>query len=110
MLVTSQDAEFQTLFKHVLESEGFVPLFTSDLRETLRIARKAKPDAVLLDCWPQALPYTDTCRRLKQSPQTAPIPVFAFVNPESECDDLRLQEAGVRASFFRPFARLGRSA
>ena len=69
----------------LLEPSGYVVLAARNGEQALRIAEKAQPLLVLLDVRMPEMDGYEVCRRLKQNPATAAIPVI-FVTADSRED------------------------
>ena len=76
MLLVDDDPFFLKLGQSLLGSDAYEVLTAANGAEGLRVARTALPDAVLLDVALPDLDGFEVCRRLKEDPLTAAIPVI----------------------------------
>ncbi len=74
LLVDDEDVNLYAL-RIVLESRSYTCLLASSGHEALRLASEALPDAILLDINMPGMDGHEVCRRLKEDPRTAPIPI-----------------------------------
>lgn len=70
-----------------LEPEGYEILAVPGGLAALKVAAKALPDLILLDIMMPELDGLETCRRLKQVPSTAEIPVI-FITARNEMESM----------------------
>jgi DNA-binding NtrC family response regulator len=69
----------------LLEQEGYEVLAAPNGASALKVAAKAQPGAILMDVLMPDLDGLETCRRLKENPETRDIPViFITARGESE--------------------------
>jgi FixJ family two-component response regulator len=94
VLVIDDTADNLRVVVAVLEAYSFTAITARDGESGLERAKRARPDAILLDVRMPGIDGYETCRRLKADPATAPIPVL-FMTVLSEPDQkLRAFEAG----------------
>jgi len=76
VLVIDDDVTQRMLAKEYLEDDGFVVRQAEDGRRGLGIATRTVPDVILLDLLLPSIDGFSLCRSLKETPQTAAIPVI----------------------------------
>lgn len=84
LIVDDNPANLDVL-RHVLEPEGYRILAAMSGEESLNIVRRAQPDLILLDVMMQGLDGFTTCRRIKEIPSAARVPLL-FVTAKTEIE------------------------
>jgi DNA-binding NtrC family response regulator len=87
ILVVDDIATNRNLLRETLEPQGYEVLLAGDGEAALKAAKRAQPDVILLDVVMPGLDGFETCRRLKQHPETSGIPVI-FISALSETRSL----------------------
>ena len=87
----------------VLESEGMEVLTAASGEEGLAKAASEKPDVVLLDIMMPGMDGWEVLRRLKESAETAGIPVVVFTAKENIRGRQQSIEMGAADYFRKPF-------
>ena len=104
VLLSSGDAEFYLLIKHVLEVDGFTAELAGSCEEARHLARERSPQAIVLDCRPGSQSSATLCASLKEEASTSAIPIVALIAPGAENQYIDLLKAGIDESFVRPIA------
>ncbi len=79
-------------------------LFASDGEEGLALAKKEKPDLVLLDVWMPKLDGWALCEKIKQDPKLSHTPVLMMSGVQREpADRARGMRGGADAYLYKPF-------
>ncbi|MFK8186114.1 MAG: response regulator [Phormidesmis sp.] len=65
-----------TVLSEAIQDQGWVTLFATDGETAIEQAEYAHPDLILLDVMMPGIDGFETCRRLKQNPDIADIPVI----------------------------------
>jgi len=93
-LVVDDSADALSLINDALEAAGLDVLVALEGRQALTIARRIRPDIILLDAIMPNMDGFETCRALKADPELASIPVI-FMTGLTDTDDIvRGLEAG----------------
>ena len=104
ILVVDDVPENVRLLEAVLETHGYHIVSATDGDTALELAVSAKPDLVLLDVMmPQPDGYT-VCRRLRESEETAMLPVIMLTASEGS-EKTKAIEAGADDFIPKPFNR-----
>lgn len=83
ILVVDDKQSLRQLVREYLTQEGYRVIEAADGREALFVARREKPDLIILDIMMPEMDGYEVCARLKADPETAPIPII-FVSAMSE--------------------------
>jgi len=91
ILVVDDDELIHKLVRPILLSHGYAVLAASSGEEGLQIARRQKPDLILLDVILPGLKGRDMCAKLKEDPQTKDIPVV-FLTAKDSPEDIEAEK------------------
>lgn len=72
--------------------------------EVLEIARKEKPDIILLDIMMPRMDGFEVCRHLKSDPKTSGIIIIMLTALAQNADKDKAKEAGANGYFAKPFS------
>ena len=72
--------------------------------EALAIARKEKPDLILLDIMMPRMDGFEVCRHLKSDPKTSGIAIIMLTALAQNADKERAKEVGANGYFAKPFS------
>ena len=104
ILVVDDNADFRETLKAVLEQADLTVLAAREGREAFALALDSKPDLILSDV---AMPVDDgltLCRKLKQDPRTASIPVVLISGEKkNEAEQVEGIEGGADDYLTKPF-------
>lgn len=76
VLIVDDAIESIHMLNDVLEESGFTVLVALEGNQALMIARNIRPDIILLDAIMPHMDGFETCRKLKQNPSVADVPVI----------------------------------
>ena len=102
ILVVDDDPAFRATAAKVLASEGFRPLEASGGAEALALARKRRPDLVVLDLRMPDVDGLEVCRKLKEGGETAAIPVLVLTAYDQEGQDVTCLDLGADSYLTKP--------
>jgi DNA-binding response OmpR family regulator len=91
-MVVDDDADTVSILARHLQREGFVAIEAVSGAECLRLAHENPVDVILLDLMMPEMDGFQVCRKLKEDPVTAEIPVIMI----TARDDLDARAEGMR--------------
>ncbi len=96
-ILVVEDSPTQALhMQTLLEQEGLQVLLAHDGRAGLKAARELHPDLIVLDVQMPGMNGFQVCQQLKNTPETADIPIIMFTrHDEQEAVVLGLQTGAV---------------
>ena len=92
------------LFHDLLEAHGYHTVGTRNGIEALDLARKHRPDLILMDIQLPGLDGYEATRRIKANPALRAIPIIAVTSYALSGDDVKAQEAGCDDYVAKPFS------
>jgi DNA-binding response OmpR family regulator len=104
VLVVDDDRVIQQLLEVNLQLEGYdVVARASDGSEALEKIARLKPDIVILDIMMPKMDGLEVCRRLRENPDTATIPVILLSARAQDLDIREGLDIGASAYLTKPF-------
>jgi DNA-binding response OmpR family regulator len=103
ILVVDDEPELREQVKARLEHMGYAVLTASDGEEAIAVARREKPDLILLDVLMPKLNGYQVCRELKSHPETQATPVLMLTAKAQEGDRFWGQKTGADDYITKPF-------
>ncbi|WP_067869210.1 response regulator transcription factor [Neptuniibacter marinus] len=94
VLVVDDSPDALSLINDALEHAGMDVLVALEGRQALTIAKRIRPDIILLDAIMPNMDGFETCLALKADPSLASIPVIFMTGLTDTCDVVRGLEAG----------------
>ncbi|TAE59378.1 MAG: response regulator [Bacteroidetes bacterium] len=94
VLIVDDEADILELLAYNLEKEGYVVLRALDGEEAIRIARQESPDLILLDIMMPRMDGIETCRRLREMPETREAYIVFLTARSEEYSEVAGFEAG----------------
>jgi DNA-binding response OmpR family regulator len=92
IMVVDDDADTVSILARHLQREGFVAIEAASGAECIKLAREHPVDVILLDLMMPEMDGFQVCRKLKENPSTADIPVIMV----TARDDLDARAEGMR--------------
>jgi DNA-binding response OmpR family regulator len=106
ILIVDDEPPILDLVRFTLEDADVRVVEASDGAEALVLARRIKPDLVLLDVQMPRLNGLEVCRQLRLEPALARTPIVMLTAAGQESDRARGREAGADEYLTKPFSPL----
>ena len=103
ILVVDDENAIRLICRVNLDSAGFDVLEAGDGETALSVARKERPDLILLDIMLPGLDGWEVAEGLAEMPETHDIPIVFLTARATAPDELRGHEAGGVAYIAKPF-------
>jgi len=104
VLLVEDDPDIQKVARMSLKMRGVGDVVVaSNGEECLAIVGEVRPDVILLDVMMPKLDGYETCRRLKENPDTSAIPVIFLTAKAQHFEVKRGLEAGGLGYLIKPF-------
>jgi len=104
VLIVEDEPDIRALVVHHLKREGYQVSAASSGEEALRQVQAAPPDLVILDLMMPAMDGLEVCRRLRQDPATASLPIVMLTAKGDEVDRVLGLEIGADDYVVKPFS------
>ncbi|HEX9126394.1 MAG TPA: response regulator [Methylomirabilota bacterium] len=104
VLIVEDEPDIRELVVHHLKREGYQVSAAASGEEALRQVQTAPPDLVLLDLMMPAMDGLEVCRRLRQDPVTASLPIVMLTAKGDEVDRVLGLEIGADDYVVKPFS------
>src|SRR5262249_33377809 len=92
------------LFHDLLEAHGYQTVGTRNGIEALDLARKHRPDLILMDIQLPEVSGLEVTKSLKDDPDLKAIPVVAITAFAMKGDEARIREGGREADLWKPIS------
>lgn len=103
MIVEDDDLNMR-LYQELMSVAGFETVATDDGDQALDLARRARPDVILMDIELRAQSGLDATRRLKADKTLCDIPVIAVTGHARSGDEKRLRAGGCADYMTKPIS------
>ncbi len=104
ILVVEDDVDILNLLRFNLETAGYDVLMSTDGYEGMNLAKKRRPDMIILDLMLPGIDGFEVCKDLKRSKDTADIPVIMLTARGEEVDRIVGLELGADDYVVKPFS------
>ena len=94
VLIVEDDSQNRKLFRDLLNVKGYLTLEATDGKQGIEIARKMKPNLILMDIQMPVMDGLKAVKALKADPDTSDIPVVALTAYAMKGDEKKILEAG----------------
>jgi two-component system, cell cycle response regulator DivK len=102
ILLVEDDEDSRFVYRLLFEDQGFKVLLAASGEEGLRLAREAKPQAIIMDVSIPGVDGWTATQRLKSDPQMADIPVIVLTAHAFPEDRVRARAVGCNAFLTKP--------
>jgi two-component system cell cycle response regulator len=102
ILIVDDNADLLAILSSRFRSHGFETLEACDGTEALEMAQASNPDVVLLDVMMPELNGYQVCRKLKENPALAHIPIILLTAKDGEADKFWGSEVGASVYLTKP--------
>ncbi len=103
LLMVDDEPELLMLVESRLKANGFEVLIATDGQRALEMAKKEKPDLIVLDLMLPKMDGYKVCGLLKRDSRYAKIPIILFTARAQEEDKKLGEEVGADAYLTKPF-------
>jgi two-component system phosphate regulon response regulator PhoB len=104
VLIVEDEKDLATVLSYGFRQAGFDVVTAASGEVALRAAREERFDLVLLDLMLPGVSGTEVCKRLKQAPETAEVPVIMVTAKGEEIDRVVGFELGADDYVVKPFS------
>lgn len=105
ILIVEDEADIAELLRCHLEKEGYLRvIIAASGDEALREVKTNPPDLIFLDLMIPGIKGLDVCRKLKNRPETAEIPIIMLTAKSEESDIVLGLELGADDYITKPFS------
>ena len=106
ILIVDDEPPILDLVRFTLEDTEVRVVEASDGVEALALARRLRPDLILLDVHMPRLDGLEACRQIRRDPALARTPIVMLTAAGQEADRARGREAGADEYLTKPFSPL----
>jgi len=106
ILIVDDEPPILDLVRFTLEDADVRVVEASDGVEALVVARRVRPDLILLDVHMPRLDGLEACRQIRRDPALARTPIVMLTAAGQEADRARGREAGADEYLTKPFSPL----
>lgn len=96
ILIVEDERVLAEMYKDKFEKAGFEVILSFDCKEGLKVAKKEKPDLILLDILLPTEDGIDFLKEWKKSPEISEIPVVGFSNYDDPETKKEAWELGIK--------------
>jgi two-component system phosphate regulon response regulator PhoB len=104
VLVVDDERDIVELIRYNLSQEGYRVVTATDGQQAVELARRDRPDLVVLDLMLPLMPGTEVARILRQDEKTRDIPILMLTARGSETDRIVGFELGADDYVVKPFS------
>ena len=107
VLIVEDNVLNMKLFNDLLEANGYAVIQTRDGLSALELARKHRPDLILMDIQLPEVSGIEVTKWLKEDDELKHIPVIAVTAFAMKGDEQKIREGGCEAYISKPISVVG---
>ncbi|ORE96619.1 response regulator [Acuticoccus yangtzensis] len=104
VLIVEDNELNMKLFHDLLEASGMEILETRNGIDALKVAKRERPDLIVMDIQLPEMSGLEVTERIKSDPDLKPIPVIAVTAFAMKGDEERIRAAGCEAYLSKPIS------
>lgn len=104
ILIVEDERDIVEMIEYNLEKEGYGTVSVRTGEDALSVAKKKRPDLIILDIMLPGMDGFETCKKLKTSEITAQIPIIMLTAKSREADKVAGLEIGADDYMTKPFS------
>jgi two-component system cell cycle response regulator DivK len=104
VLIVEDNELNMKLFHDLLEASGLTILMTRNGIDALEVAKREKPDLIVMDIQLPEMSGLEVTEKIKSDPELRPIPVIAVTAFAMKGDEERIRAAGCEAYMSKPIS------
>mgnify|MGYP001401661212 CR=1 FL=1 len=103
ILIVDDDPKSQVLLRDLLKANGYATLEACDGKQAVEMAKREKPDLILMDYHMPVLNGLEATRLIKTDDETRDIPVIFVTSSAMKGDEDKIYASGCEAYISKPF-------
>lgn len=104
ILIVDDEPDVADLLKYHLQKAGYQTLMAGDGARALEIARRSRPEAIVLDLMLPGMSGLEVCRELRKNPNTAPLGILMLTAKGQPTERISGLETGADDYVTKPFS------
>ncbi|MBP7055275.1 MAG: response regulator [Candidatus Omnitrophica bacterium] len=104
ILIVEDEKDIVKMLDYNLKKEGFRTLSVRNGEDAVDLAKKERPDMIVLDLMLPGIDGLEVCKRLKKDGKTASIPIIMLTAKSQESDKIVGLELGADDYMTKPFS------
>lgn len=105
ILIVDDDESIRDTYEQILSTEGYDLYFAADGYQGIAMAEQHKPDLVMLDIMMPGMTGFEVCRRIRQTPLLAEMPILMITALDDHESAIKGLETGADDYIVKPFSR-----
>lgn len=102
ILIVDDESDILDLLQYNIEREGYKVLLASDGEEAVKVAKKHRPDLILLDIMMPKMDGIEVCRQIKEEPELSKTFIIFLTARSEEYSEVAGFDAGADDYIFKP--------
>jgi two-component system cell cycle response regulator DivK len=104
VLIVEDNELNMKLFNDLLEAHGYATLKTAHGNEAMELARRHRPDLILMDIQLPEISGLEVTKWLKEDPELRAIPIIAVTAFAMKGDEEKIRQGGCEAYIAKPIS------